>query len=202
METLFQKSDNLDFLAKALSIFQGDVKAVSKDGSNPFFKSKYATLQNVIETTSEPLKKVGLSLAQFPIGENQLVSILMHESGQYIQATVKMTPKGNTPQDLGSAITYMRRYSIASILRLATEEDDDGNAASKPGKRTPSKDDIYSEAVSMIESNKTESSLLTIGERVSNSDKFTTAQKEKLTKMISDKIDSLESQAAPAPKKK
>lgn len=112
--------------------FQGEVSAVTKDGNNPYFKSKYATLENIIDTIRLPLQKNGLSFSQFPTGENELVTILMHSSGEYLQSTVKMAPKDNTPQGQGSAITYMRRYALSAILGIATEEDDDGNGASKP----------------------------------------------------------------------
>lgn len=126
-----EKSQSIKELATALTKFQSEVNAVTKDGSNPFFKSKYATLENTIETVRDPLQKYGLSFAQFPSGENELVTILMHTSGEYLQSTVKMTPKDNTPQGQGSAITYMRRYALSAILGIATEEDDDGNSASK-----------------------------------------------------------------------
>lgn len=127
-----EKSQTIKELATALASFQSEVNAVKKDGNNPFFKSKYATLENIIETVREPLKKHELSFSQFPSGVNGLTTILMHNSGEYLQSTITMTPKDNTPQGQGSAITYMRRYALSSILGIATEEDDDGNAASKP----------------------------------------------------------------------
>jgi hypothetical protein len=126
-----EKSEPIIELSKALAKFQAEVKAVPKNGLNPYFKSKYATLEDVITTIKEPLSKNGLSFSQFPTGDNELSTILMHESGQYLKATCKINPKDNTPQGVGSAITYMRRYAISAILGLATDEDDDGNAASK-----------------------------------------------------------------------
>lgn len=145
-----EKSAIITELATALASFQKDIKAVGKDGNNPFFHSKYATLENVISTIREPLAKVGLSYSQFPAGVNGLTTILMHESGEWMSATVTMSPKKTglytreelartpgliqeydiTPQAQGSAITYMRRYALGAILGLATEEDDDGNEAS------------------------------------------------------------------------
>ncbi len=125
-----EKSQSIENLAKALSKFQEEVGNVKKDSTNPFFKSKYASLENVINTIREPLGKNGLSFSQIPCGENQLLTILMHISGEYISATMKMTPKDNTPQGQGSAITYARRYAISALLGIATEDDDDGNMAS------------------------------------------------------------------------
>src|SRR3990167_1270934 len=121
-------STTIKELATALVEFQKEVEAVKKDGTNPFYKSTYATFQNVIETIREPLAKNGLSFSQAPDGDG-LCTILMHTSGEFIKATGKMTPKDNTPQGQGSAITYMRRYALSAILGIATEDDDDGNAA-------------------------------------------------------------------------
>ena len=129
--TKLEKSEAIDAIAAALAKFQAAVAAVKKDGNNPFFKSKYATLENIIETVREPLSKQGLSFSQFPNGENGLTTILLHLSGQYLMATYTMKPKDNTPQGIGSAITYMRRYALSAVLGIATEEDDDGNAASQ-----------------------------------------------------------------------
>jgi hypothetical protein len=126
-----EKSESIKNIASALTKFQNEVKAVTKDGKNPFFKSSYATLGNIINTITTPLVKNGLSYSQLPSGENGLTTILMHSSGEYIYDTVKMTPKDNTPQGQGSAITYMRRYALSALLGLSTDEDDDGNAASR-----------------------------------------------------------------------
>jgi hypothetical protein len=126
-----EKSPAIENIAKALASFQSDMESVSKDAENPFFHSKYATLENIISTAKAHLKKHGLSFAQFPDGDG-LTTIIMHTSGEFIQATCRMTPKDETPQSQGSAITYMRRYALSAALGIATDEDDDGNAASAP----------------------------------------------------------------------
>src|SRR3990167_5517795 len=125
------QSATIKELAAALAVFQSKVSNVGKDGINPYFKSKYATLENTISTVREELAKNGLSFSQFPTGENELATILIHRSGEYIKATAKMSPKDNSPQAQGSAITYLRRYALSAILGIATEDDDDGNEASK-----------------------------------------------------------------------
>lgn len=136
-----EKSEQINELAAALTGFQSVVRNVPKDGTNPFFRSKYATLENTIDTVRESLVEHDLSFSQFPSGENQLTTILMHKSGQYLMATNKYFPKDPTPQGQGSAITYMRRYALSSVLGIATEDDDDGNGASreKPQQSTPKK---------------------------------------------------------------
>ena len=132
-----EQSQTISEIAKALSKFQAEVTNVKKDGINPFFRSKYATLENVLDTIRNPLTKNGLSFSQFPTGENELTTILLHTSGEWLKSTTKMTPKDATPQGQGSAITYMRRYAISAVLGVASEEDDDGAAASGTVKKTP-----------------------------------------------------------------
>ena len=127
---MLQKSDNISGLAKALVTFQGEVENIKKDANNPFFKSKYASLANILDGIREPLSKHGLSFCQFPSGDGELTTILMHSSGEYLCDTFKMSPVKNDPQALGSAITYARRYTLAAVLGLNVQEDDDGNAAS------------------------------------------------------------------------
>lgn len=86
------KSPEIKNLATALAKFQGEVKTAKKESDNPFFKSKYADLATIIETVREPLANNGLSFAQFPTGENQLTTILMHTSGEWMEDVVSMSP--------------------------------------------------------------------------------------------------------------
>lgn len=125
-------SESIKEIATALCSFQGEVEKINKEATNPFFKSKYATLANILDVIREPLHKNGLSFVQFPTGQFGLVTRLMHNSGEWLEAEYEMQPTKNTPQEIGSCITYMRRYALGSILGLNIDEDDDGNAASKP----------------------------------------------------------------------
>lgn len=126
------KSNEIGNLAKALVEFHKKVPSVTKEATNPFFKSKYASLSNIIDTIKPSLSECGLTLMQFPVGEDGLHSILIHaESGEYIGAYYEMpVAKKDDPQALGSSITYARRYSLQAILMINVEEDDDGNKAS------------------------------------------------------------------------
>lgn len=124
------KSESIKNIAAALTNFQWEVEGIVKDAKNPFFKSKYVTLSAIIKGIREPLKNNGLSFAQFPSGDNGLTTIIMHTSGEWLEDTVNTQPVKNDPQAVGSAITYMRRYALASILGLNIEDDDDGNTAS------------------------------------------------------------------------
>jgi len=125
-------SATLQNLAKALITFQIKVSNIKKDATNPFFKSKYATLSNILDEIHLPLAESGLVLTQFPTGENGLTTLLIHsESGEYLSSTYEMTGHKNTAQERGSLISYQRRYSIVSVLclNISDETDDDGNAA-------------------------------------------------------------------------
>lgn len=122
------KSESIELLTKSLIQFQGSIQAVGKNGENPFFKSKYATLDQIWNVIRKPLADAKLAISQFP-SENGLTTILLHESGQYISVDTTMH-KGSKPQEQGSSITYMRRYALSAVLGIVTEEDDDGNAAS------------------------------------------------------------------------
>jgi|SRR6185312_3778841 len=141
------KSESTKEISTALVAFHKAVGNVSKDAVNPFFKSKYASLGNILTAIKEPLQSAGLSFAQFPSGEHELTTILMHTSGEYLGASYKLTPAKNDPQGAGSALTYQRRYALSAILGLNTDEDDDGNEASNKKETTYSdpttNDDIF-----------------------------------------------------------
>jgi hypothetical protein len=130
------KSQSTKEITKALITFQVKVDTIRKDAKNPFFKSSYASLANILDSIKEPLIECGLAITQFPYGENGLMTILMHESGEWIGFEYQMRPAKDDPQGRGSCLTYMRRYSISSVLCLNIDEDDDGNLATH-GKSTP-----------------------------------------------------------------
>jgi hypothetical protein len=124
-------SETISELAKALVQFHSEVGKVKKEESNPFFKSKYASLANILDVISEPLNKAGLAIIQFPTEQYKLTTRLQHISGEYFEDTYEMHPVKHSPQDAGSVITYQRRYAIGAILNLNIDEDDDGNKGSK-----------------------------------------------------------------------
>lgn len=127
---MLQKSESISNLATALVKFQKDVENIKKDSKNPFFKSKYASLSNILDAVRQPLSENNLSFTQFPCGEGELVTTIMHSSGEFMSASFKVSPVKNDPQALGSAITYARRYALSAALGLNVQDDDDGNAAS------------------------------------------------------------------------
>ena len=127
-------SDTIGEIAKALHKFHSEVGKIKKGSNNPFFKSKYAALPDILDAISEPLSSAELVIVQFPCDNWGLTTRLLHVSGEYFEETYHMTPVKQTPQDAGSVITYQRRYAIGAILNLNIDEDDDGNKASMPSK--------------------------------------------------------------------
>jgi hypothetical protein len=121
-------------LAKALSNFQGSMTPVKKDAINPFYKSKYATLDTIWDTIRKPLSENGLSITQtldiYPYEgklHDVLVTTLNHNSGESVTSNQLLKATKEDPQAQGSAISYARRYSLSAILGIVTDEDDDAN---------------------------------------------------------------------------
>ncbi|MEN2004403.1 ERF family protein [Staphylococcus hominis] len=133
------RSESITEINKALNNFHKEVKQPFKDKNNPFYKSKYVPLENVAEAIDKTSTKFGLTYTQYPVtnekGEVGVATILHHESGEYMEYPPLMVkPEKNTPQGVGSAITYSRRYSLSTVFGITSDQDDDGNEAS--GKRS------------------------------------------------------------------
>jgi hypothetical protein len=133
-------SENINDLAAALSKAQGQITGALKDSANPFFKSKYADLASCWDACRGPLSANNLAVTQFPETiatqfektverATYLVTTLLHGSGQWMRSSLLVQPKDDTPQAMGSALTYARRYALTAIVGVA-QVDDDGNAAS------------------------------------------------------------------------
>jgi hypothetical protein len=140
------KSESIAELSKALANFHKEVKQPFKDKSNPFFKSKYVPLENVAEAIDTISPKFGLTYTQSTITDDNgnvgVATILVHESGEFIEHPPAMTkPEKNTPQGIGSALTYMRRYSLSAAFGITSDQDDDGNQASGHTSKPVSKPD-------------------------------------------------------------
>lgn len=117
-------------LFKALKLFQDQCPKIKKDNINPYFKSKYADFTSIWNIVQPILSKCDLVIIQ-PICGLEIKTIILHSSGESIESSCPIICKSqNNPQEFGSAITYARRYSLSSILGIATEDDDDGNSAS------------------------------------------------------------------------
>ena len=113
---------------KKLFDLQQEIGTISKDASNPFYKSKYFDINSLINQLNPLLKKYRLLLLQ-PIEEDCVYSKLICIDGTGGVISALKLPEINDPQKLGSAITYYRRYTLASLLGLQAV-DDDANVAS------------------------------------------------------------------------
>lgn len=136
-----ETSGELKELFTALAKAQAEMKPAPKNSLNPAFArgqskgSKYADLADCMETIRSAITKHGLCLSQM-YGGPEIFTLLGHSSGQWMRSRIQIPGFENlTPQQIGSATTYLRRYSLG-IVGLVTDEDDDGNAASS---REPAK---------------------------------------------------------------
>lgn len=124
---------SLGKLAKALAAAGAEFGAVKRDRVNPYFNSRYATLDSCLSATRPALAKHGLVVVQEASVSARGVTVttrLLHESGEVLTATpLTAVPKDYGPQGIGSCITYLRRYSLSALLSIAADEDDDGNEA-------------------------------------------------------------------------
>ena len=131
-----KSSDSIQSISKSLVKAQKEMSAAKKGAANPFFKSKYADYNAVLEACKDQLNENGITILQphsiLQLGENDIAvveTILLHESGEFILSETKIeVAKKNDPQALGSAITYARRYGLQSLVALPAS-DDDGESA-------------------------------------------------------------------------
>lgn len=140
---MIESSEQCGELAVALAKFHADCPVVFKDSLNPQLRAKYADLGSILREINPVLAKHGLSVLQFAVGDLQLVTMLLHSSGQFFKSISVLRPqdavvrrgqttsedvRAITPQAYGSALTYQRRYALAALLSLCIDDDDDGNS--------------------------------------------------------------------------
>jgi hypothetical protein len=126
-----QTSSDIGKLAPALAGALGEIANAAKDSKNPHFKSTYASLASVIDATKATLASHGLVVVQAPGWQDGRVTVttrIIHTSGEWIEATAEAPAPKADPQGVGSAVTYLRRYSLAAMCGI-TQEDDDGETA-------------------------------------------------------------------------
>ncbi len=124
------ESDQIADLAAALAKAQGLMGPAIINKQNPHFKNRYADLAAVMEAVRKPLSDNGLSVTQTTeLRDGMLIlrTTLRHASGQWLASDYPL-PLGAKPQELGSAMTYGRRYELSALVGVAADEDDDGEA--------------------------------------------------------------------------
>jgi hypothetical protein len=128
------KSESIAALAKAIALSQLHVENALKSSINPHFKSKYADLAEILNTVRPVFSANGIAIVQTPTFESGIASVetmLCHESGEFISSVCSSPVSKQDAQGIGSAITYLRRYSLAAMCGIA-QEDDDGHQAVAP----------------------------------------------------------------------
>jgi len=158
---------------KKLLEVKKQIGVLKKNSKNPFFKSAYLDLNDLLNAVEPLLLDNGLVLLQPVEGNNVCTVIYDSENEQEICSSSMVIPDNITdPQKLGSCITYFRRYTLKSLLAIA-ETDDDGNLAAKKTKPVLS-DDRFTAALIKLEAGEIKK------ESITNNFKLTQEQINKL----------------------
>ena len=137
-------SESLAKIAPALVAFQRDIRNPANSAVNPYYSSKYAPLPDILNHIRPGLAAAKLAVVQSTVGDGAtagVVTMVLHESGEFIESdpvSLPIAPRKDKKtgesyvdaQGAGSAVTYARRYSLCAALGIASDDDDDANAAS------------------------------------------------------------------------
>ena len=134
-------SNDIPLLAKAMLAVQKQLNPATKDATNPYTRSRYATLNAVMDACKSALLDNGIWLTQITVpsepGTVALLTKLTHaETGQYQAALTVLPLQKMDSQSAGAALTYSRRYGLSALLGLVTEDDDDAESTKLPPKPT------------------------------------------------------------------
>jgi hypothetical protein len=129
-----QHSENIETLLSALNKAQAQMTPPKKNCTNSHFKNGYADLQSVIDAIRKPLNENGLTYTQLVTSSDDglmlgLETMLSHSSGQWMSSIIYCPSAAPDWHKVGSAMTYLRRYSLQAIAGVAADDDDDGNKA-------------------------------------------------------------------------
>ena len=133
-------SDSIKELSGAFVAAQAELKNAAFDAKNPHFGNRYASLAGMRDGVVAVLSKHGLAVIQGTAFDSGIASVntrLVHKSGEWIESVYPFAV--DKPQAMGSAYTYARRYSLAAICGIASEEDDDATEGSKTDKKPETK---------------------------------------------------------------
>jgi len=134
-----------------LFALQNEIGVISKDAKNPFYKSKYFDINSLIKQLQPLFQKHRLLLLQ-PIEESLVYTrIVCVDSGEFVEASMKLPDLADI-QKLGGAVTYLRRYTLSSLLGLQSEEDDDGTSAKIVKQGSKLSQDLFMNAVNAYKS--------------------------------------------------
>lgn len=180
-------SNELKNLAIAFVKAQTQMGSAHKGAVNPYYESRYADLQSVLEVIKPALAANGLAFLQFPISADGVAGVttrLLHESGEWIEDDFLLPISQKNPQAVGSCVSYARRYSMQSICGIAAE-DDDGNAASNVYKRISDSD--MSKITHLIEQTNTDVKKFCLAFGISTVNDLPASQSKKAISMLEKK---------------
>lgn len=126
-----QTSEATNEISAALAKAQGEIQNPTKDSQNPHFRSFYADLSAGVNAIRDGLSRNGIAYVQATRLDGEVLMLdtrLTHSSGQWMQGEYPVCRFPAKPQEVGSALTYARRYGLFALVGIAGE-DDDGNAA-------------------------------------------------------------------------
>ncbi len=128
---MLKSSEQINEISAALAKAQGLMSNPSKSAANPHFRSKYADLSEGLNSIRGALSENGIAVIQAPRIEGEMMMLdtrLSHSSAQWFECEWPICKLPAPPQQIGSGLTYARRYSLFAMVGIAGE-DDDGNAA-------------------------------------------------------------------------
>lgn len=133
------QSDKIDQVSAALLQAQAKIGPVVRNGTNPYYDSKYATRDSVLQAIKSPCQAAGLVVTQFPVGQGMTTKLIHPVSGQWIEEHVEFSYDKKGPQAQGACLTYLSRYSLCLIFLIELPDDDAEGATSrqKPAKSEP-----------------------------------------------------------------
>ena len=136
-------SESIKEIATALSSAQSSLQDATKNAKNPHYKSDYADLSQVLEAIRPALAAQNLSVVQLPFSRENRVGVItriMHSSGEWLEESIDLEVEGkNLAQAAGSHITYLRRYSLASLFAIHQKDDDAESAPKRESRPSQSK---------------------------------------------------------------
>lgn len=138
---MMQTSHEIHEIADALAKAQAELENVEKGGTNPHFRSKYATLPDVLAEVRPKFAKQGISIIQMPVNGKEsdigVITRLAHSSGQWIQSELYVAPSKFDAQGAGSVVTYLRRYALMAMAGVSADDDDGNAAVTRPSPEPP-----------------------------------------------------------------
>jgi len=138
-------SDTIGEVGGALALAQGEMSSAKRDGKNSHYGNRYTTLDSLLEAAKPALSKHGLSVIQASGAEGvegevlgSVTTRLVHKSGEWVESTLRVPLADRLSyQEVGKALTYLRRYSLAGLVGIAGEVDDDGETDLHARERSP-----------------------------------------------------------------